>query len=109
MVRRASAVWSRVMAACSAGGSPGRPTVTRPVPGGGDRGESRQDGSGSAPCKLQSMRVEGGRQAGSVGGPSNQSLERPSGSAVASCARVALRPSVGCGALVVGLPGAAQL
>jgi hypothetical protein len=55
------------------------------------------------------MRVEGCRQAGSVGGPSNQSLERPSGSVVAARARVVLRPSGGCGALVVGLPDAAQL
>ena len=58
---------------------------------------------------LHSVRVGRRRQAGSVGGPSNSSLERPSGSTVAWRTVVILRPSGGCGAWVVGLPDAAQL
>ena len=109
VVRRAAAVWYRVMADCGAAGVHGATHGHAALAWGVDRGYGRQDGRGSAPRKLHSMRVEGCRQAGSVGGPSNQSLERPSGSVVAARALVVLRPSGGCGALVVGLPDAAQL
>ena len=49
------------------------------------------------------------RRAGSMGGLSNQSLELTPGSAVGARGLVVLRPSGGCGALGVCLPGAAQL
>ena len=59
--------------------------------------------------KLHSVWLGRHQPAGSVGGPSNQSLKLSPGSVVAERHVVVLRAPVGCEVLVVGLPGAAQL